>query len=352
LIELDNLDLGALDPSGMHERVAELPSQLKDAWQLIAGLTLPKEYLSPENVIVLGMGGSAIGGDLVRALCEQRTSVPILVCREYQVPAFVGPRSLVIASSYSGETEETLSAMDEAIARGARCVAVGTGGRLVERAHDAGIPVVQFSYRSAPRAALGYSFMCLAGILRAAGLLQLVEAEVDEAFSTMTALQEGLRPEVPASENEAKQLAHALHGRVPVVYGAGPFAEVARRWKGQFNENSKGWAFFEQMPELNHNAVLGYTNPRAAGGLMCVVMLRSPADHPRVSIRFDITAQILHEHGVPVLSAWARGKGILAQMFSLILLGDYVSLYLAYLYATDPSPVPEIVFLKESLAKA
>jgi glucose/mannose-6-phosphate isomerase len=264
----------------------------------------------------------------------------------------VGGSSLVIASSYSGNTEETLSALDEAIAAGAKCVAVGTGGKLEDRAEDVGIPFVDFEYASAPRAAIGYSFMLIAGVLRAAGLLPLEGSEVTRAAEAMRSLQREIGPDVPEERNAAKQLARKLHGRVPVVYGAGILSEVARRWKGQFNENSKAWSFFEVMPELNHNAVLGYTNPEDADQRLAVVMLRSKLDHPRVKVRFDVTAGLLQSRGVPLEMVEGRGDSALEQMFTTIHFGDYVSVYLAYLYGSDPTPVDAISYLKEQLARA
>lgn len=351
-MELDNLDLSRVDPESMYLRVSELPDQILQAWNQVQYLDLPESYRDVSNAVVLGMGGSAIGADLVRTLVEDSARVPMQVVRDYRIPAYVSDSSLVIASSYSGNTEETLSALDEAIAVGARCVAVGTGGKLEQRAEDAGIPFVGFEYRSAPRAAIGYSFMLIAGVLRAAGLVDMHEPDFMGAVEVMRSLQQEIAPEVPAESNAAKQLARKLHQRVPVVYGAGILSEVARRWKGQFNENSKAWAFFEVMPELNHNAVLGYANPKDAQENLAVVMLRSDLDHPRVKVRYDVTARLLEERGVPCHTVAARGETAVEHVLSTIHFGDYVSIYLAYLYGSDPTPVDAIAYLKEQLAQA
>lgn len=351
-MNLDQLNLDQLDPSRMRDRVAELPQQCLDAWDLVQGLELPASYAEADKVVVLGMGGSAIGGDLARTLAQDVARVPIILVREYTVPDYVDSSTLVIASSYSGNTEETLAALDEAIARGARCVGVGTGGKLERRIRDAGMPFLKFSYEAAPRAALGYSLVCLAGILDRAGVAEINPDDLQEAVEEMRAWQSEVALEVPESGNAAKQLARGLHGHVPVVYGAGLLSEVARRWKGQFNENAKAWAFFEVMPELNHNAVLGYANPPELRQRLFVISLRSGYDHPRVGVRFDVTAELLGEQGIPHEVVWARGESRLAQMLSVIHFGDYVSLYLAYLYGTDPSPVDAISYLKEQLARA
>ncbi len=351
-MKLDGLDLRRLDPDEMHLRISELPDQILQAWGLVAELSLPKAYRDFRNVAVLGMGGSAIGADLARSLLEHSSPVPIQVVRDYRCPAYVGPDSLVIASSYSGNTEETLAALEEALAAGAHCVAVGTGGRLEQRALAAGLPYVPFHYRSSPRAAIGFSFALIAGVLRAAGLSAFSLDDLRDAADVMRAWQAELSPDVPTETNAAKQMALRLHGRVPIVYGAGILSEVARRWKGQVNENSKAWAFFEVMPELDHNAVLGYSNPGPDEQKQTVIMLRSKLDHPRVQVRYDVTATLLEQNGVPCEMVWARGDTAVAQMLSSIHFGDYVSLYLAYLYESDPTPVGSIDYLKAQLAQA
>jgi glucose/mannose-6-phosphate isomerase len=319
---------------------------------LVQPFELPKEYARCQNVAILGMGGSAIGADLARSLALDAASVPIAVNREYTAPAYIGPSSLVIASSFSGNTEETLSALEQCLSRGAKCAGVGTGGKLEQRCREAGLPFLKFSYKAQPRAALGYSLICLAGILMKAGIAPLAQADLDEALNVMYAWQREVGVDVPLERNAAKQMATRLQGSVPFVYGSGLLSEVARRWKGQVNENAKGWASFDVMPELNHNAILGYRNPALQRDKLAVIMLRSKYDHPRVGVRYDVTAEVLRTQGVPLEIVEARGDSPLAQMLSIIHFGDYVSLYLAYLYDTDPTPVTEISYLKERLAKA
>lgn len=349
---LDELDLAKLDPDSMWQRIGELPQQCLDAWALVESFRLPESYRQVNNVVISGLGGSAIGADLARTLAQASASVPIAVVRDYSLPDYVDDRTLAIASSYSGNTEETLAVLDEAIARGAKCVGVGTGGLLQQRCQDAGIPFLRFDYKSAPRAALGYSLFCLAGVLYHAGLLPMAASDLNEAVQVMRAWQQEITVAVPTADNAAKQLAMRIYGHLPVIYGASILSEVARRWKGQFNENSKSWSFFEVMPELNHNAVLGYQNPGQLTDRILVIMLRSQSDHPRVQIRFDITAQILAEHKVSHETVWARGNSPLAQMLSIIHFGDYVSLYLAFLYGSDPTAIDAINYLKSSLARA
>jgi glucose/mannose-6-phosphate isomerase len=318
----------------------------------VQSLELPPEYRRVNKILILGMGGSAIGGDLLRALVEPECAVPIAINRDYTVPAFVNAETLVIASSYSGNTEETLTAFDEASKRDAVLLAITTDGELAQRARELGAPLLTFSYKSQPRAALGYSLVSLIGIVQKLGFVADKTGDLEEAIAVMQALQEEIKETVPVTENPAKQLAKRLYGNLPVVYGAGYLAEVAHRWKTQFNENAKAWSFFEPLPELNHNAVVGYQCPEELAERILVVMLVSSLDHPRNKARFQVTQEILAKHGIAYETVETRGQSPLAQMLSAIHFGDYVSYYLALLYEVDPTPVKVIDYLKERLAQS
>ncbi len=353
MINLDNWKLfQKIDPDDMLGRIAELPQQCRDAWRNVQGFELPPEYRQANKIVILGMGGSAIGGDLLRVLAEPECALPIVTNRDYTVPAFVNAQTLVIASSYSGNTEETLSAFAQARERGAKLLAVTTDGELARRARELGAPLLTFSYKSQPRAALGYSLVSLIGVVQKLGFIGDRAADLEEAVAVMEALQEEIGAAIPTAENPAKQLAERLRGCLPVVYGAGYLSEVAHRWKTQFNENAKAWSFFEQMPELNHNAVVGYQFPQELADKVAVVMLTSSLDHPRHRVRFRVTREILDRRGVACEMVSARGQSPLAQMLSAIHFGDYVSYYLALLYEVDPSPVEIIGYLKERLAQS
>ncbi|MHB1131320.1 MAG: bifunctional phosphoglucose/phosphomannose isomerase [Chloroflexota bacterium] len=340
-----------LDPQDMLGRIAELPTQLHGAWRGVAGLTLPRDYSGAESVVVLGMGGSAIGGDLVRTLLLGELGVPMEVVRDYNLPAFVGSRTLTIASSYSGNTEETLAGYRAARERGAKLVVLTTGGQIQQLAESDGVPVVRFSYQAQPRAALGHSLVPLLGILRAAGLIADRGGEVAEAAAVLENLRGRLDENSPAAQNPAKQLANELHEHLPFVYGGGLTAVVAQRWKGQFNENSKAWAAFDVLPELNHNSVVGYEWPAHLTDVIRVVFLASDFVHPRVQARFKVTQEILRRQGIQYAVVQAEGKSALAQLLSSVYYGDYTSYYLATLYGADPSPVKVIDFLKSELTK-
>ncbi|MHB1005786.1 MAG: bifunctional phosphoglucose/phosphomannose isomerase [Chloroflexota bacterium] len=353
MFDLDDVQgMRRQDPQGMLDRIAELPSQLRSAWQGLSGLALPPEYAEVDNVVVMGMGGSAIGGDLVRTLVSDEARVPIEVVRDYDLPAYVGARSLVVASSYSGGTEETLSGLALARQRGAKIVGVTTGGEVLRQCREHNLPVLAFTYTSQPRAALGHSLVPLLGILQKAGIVGDKAAAVQEAVSVLEGLRRRLGEDVPVERNQAKQLALALRGHLPVVYGAGLSAEVARRWKGQFNENAKNFAAYDALPELNHNTVVGYEYPANLADLIRVFFLLAKATHGRVAVRARVTQEILAQRGIKFHVVESEGEGRLAQMLSLVYVGDYASYYLAHLNGVDPTPIPVIDYLKQQLAKA
>jgi glucose/mannose-6-phosphate isomerase len=352
MLNLDDLSShAAIDPQDMRSRIRELPQQCADAWAQVSAFDPPKAYRSARSVVVVGMGGSAIGGALVSALVAPEAGVPILSAGGYALPAHVGSDTLVIASSYSGNTEETLALTRQAMEQGAQILPVTTGGELGTLAQENGWPVIRFAYPSQPRAALGYSFTLLLGALSQASLVRDYSDDLDEAVAVMEDRQRDLVPETGTDDNPAKRLAWHLVERMPVIYGADFLAPVARRWKGQFNENAKNWATWEALPELNHNEVVGYGRPDGIRDRVVVICLRSPLDHPRIEARWAATQDLLDREGIRTETVWGQGESRLAQMFSLIHFGDYVSYYVSLLNRVDPTPVEPIDHLKERLAE-
>src|SRR3972149_1733719 len=246
------LDLPAtyerLDPEGLLGRIRELPRQCREAWRQAAAFKLPSDFWRVGRLVVLGMGGSAIAGDLLRALLSRRGRASVTVVRGYDLPAFVDEKTLVVASSYSGETEETLAAFSKALHGPAKKAVVTGGGRLAALAREREIPVFVYSYAGEPRAALGFSLMPLLAICEQIGLVTDPAADVVEATEMMADLGQQIGSSVAEANNPAKQLAERLVDRIPVVYGAEALAPVALRWKTQVNEKSKGWAFHEERP--------------------------------------------------------------------------------------------------------
>ncbi len=338
-----------LDPGHMLERIQEFPTQCLVAWENASRFAWPRAPERLENIVIAGMGGSAIAGELLADLAADVCPVPILVHRNYGLPAYVGPRSLVIASSYSGNTEETLDATHQALDRGVPVLGLATGGMLGELAREKGFPLFTIHYQSSPRAALAHSFTALLWFVQSLGLIGAQREALEGAVATMQAMQKTIGTQVPTRANPAKQLAHHFYGRLAVMYGVGFLASVAHRWKTQLNENSKAWAFYEALPEMNHNSVLGYQEPDELASDSFAVLLQSSANIARNRRRAEVTREILERAGVRHQAVEAQGETELAQMLSTIHLGDYVSLYLSALYGIDPTPIQAIDLLKERL---
>lgn len=339
-----------LDPQNMLAHVRGLPEQCRAAWRSAMDFDLPADFSRAESVLVIGMGGSAIGGDLVSSLLAPEASLPVNVLRGYELPAYVDERTLVIASSNSGNTEETLAAFGQALDSPAMKLVITRGGRLKALADEHGIPAFTFDLQSQPRAALGFGFLPLLCFMQKLSFISSKSPDVAEAVAVMEKLKGGIDAEVPLDGNPARKLAARLAGQLPVVYGGAHLAEVAHRWKTQFNENSKAWAFFEAFPELNHNAVVGYQFPVELADRIVVIMLRSARLPRPILRRYEVTRQLLERAGVSHEIVDATGDSALSQMLGLVLFGDYVSYYLALEYQVDPTPVEAIDFLKQKLA--
>jgi glucose/mannose-6-phosphate isomerase len=352
MVDLDELMIyRRLDASGMLDHLHQFPKQCRLAWERVLKFGLPPEYSSVDKVVILGMGGSAIGGDIVRRLAMAESRVPVWVHRDYGLPPFVDGNTLVIASSYSGNTEETLSAFTASLKTPAKKLAITSGGRLKQLAEKEGIPVFSIDYQAPPRAAFPHSFVPLVGIFQKLGLLVDKSADLERALSILNQLSEGLLETTPLVANPAKRLAARLRGNLAVIYGGEIFSEVARRWKTNLNENSKAWAFFELFPELNHNAVVGYQFPPEIKDRVFVVLLHSHLLSPRSRLHYEATAKLLAESGISHEMVEAGGETALAQVMSLVLFGDYVSYYLAILNETDPTPLDSTDFVKRYLAR-
>ncbi len=339
------------DSWGMLTHLHNFPEQCQQAWENIMHFDLPPEYKGIDRVIILGMGGSAIGGDVVRRLALAESKAPVWVHRDYGLPPFIDENTLVIASSYSGNTEETISAFTPSLKTRAKKLVLTSGGKLKQLAESEGIPVFIIDYRAPPRAAFPHSFIPLVGIFQKLGLLGDKSAELQEGLQILSKLTNELVETTPLASNPAKQLATKLCRHLVVIYGAELLSEVARRWKTQLNENSKTLAFFELFPELNHNTVSGYDFPPEVRDKLFVVLLRSASLNPRNRLHYEATTQLLAKAKIKHEVVEAIGASALAQVMSLILLGDYTSFYLAVLNRVDPTPIDSIDFIKKYLAQ-
>jgi glucose/mannose-6-phosphate isomerase len=316
-----------------------------------ASVKLPTSHTEVDAVCVLAMGGSAIGADLVAGVAGDRLRVPLAVHRDYGLPAWAGERTLVIAASHSGETVETLSGAEEARRRGLPLVVISTGGSLGASATADGTPYLRYESPGQPRAAIGFGIGLMHELLVRAGLL--VDPDpLGPAVETLEALLERNAPAVETNASPAKQLAWSIFGRIPIIYGAGGMAAVAHRWKTQMNENAKAWAAFEPMPEANHNAIEGSLNPRELSDALYVVELRDPTEPQEIAARYAVVNELLGERATNRSVVWAEGPSPLARVLSGVAFGDLVSVYLAILYQTDPTPVTLLAMLKERLARS
>lgn len=339
-----------LDGADMFGEVVGFPEQFRNGWISAADLEPRHRIQEFDNVLILGMGGSAISGDLLRTYSLQEARVPVAVLRDYRLPAWVGRRTLIIVSSYSGNTEETLSALDEAFEADAVVYAITSGGTLQDVAVKRDLPHIVLPGGMQPRAALGAS---LAAVLRMADKLGLIDI-TDEMFEQTCAAmqQEAERLSQPYS-SRAAEIASTLYGRLTVVYaGTGLLEAVALRWANQIQENAKQMACSNLLPELNHNEIMGWEHaPESLRQQIAVVMLRDSGDHPQVSRRMDITRDLL----VPRAGAWieyqAEGQHALTRMLTTLQLGDFVSYYLAMRAGIDPTPVDTIERLKTMLVE-
>jgi glucose/mannose-6-phosphate isomerase len=351
-MNLDDLEyFKKLDSLNMLAEIDGLPDQLQQAWDL--GFTQPLPKLDGIRTIVLsGMGGSAIGAELIAGSVFSSIRIPIIVHRDYGLPAFAqGQQTLVVCSSHSGDTEETLDSFESALENGCSVVAICTGGELAKRAGEKNVPVWRFSHNGQPRAAVGFSFGLLLSLFARLQLIPDPAKDLAEAVSAMKKSQEHLRAEVPAANNPAKRYAGQLVGRWVTVMGSGILAPVARRWKGQVNEIAKAGANFDLLPEANHTTLAGIINPAEMLNSSTMTMfLNSPSDHPRNKLRSVFTRQIFMVEGLNTDAVDARGESPLAHIWTLILFGDYMAYYLAMAYGVDPTPVEALVNFKNVMA--
>ena len=350
MIDLDDPQaLRLADPQGMLDAVRGLPGDCRAAYdsaRLAEGLPSPDGISA---VTFCGMGGSAVSGDVVRSVFVERLGFPIEVSRSPVLPEHCGPHTLVVCSSYSGNTAETLAAFREAIHRGCRVLVVTSGGTIADEAADAGVPTVRVPPGYQPRAALGHLAFASLAALETIGLLPPLEADVAEAVAEVGEALGEIGPDVLTSDNAAKSLAARIGERSPVIWGAdGIGAVAAARWKTQMNENGKVPAFWSSMSELNHNEVVGWTAPY--GERFFVVALRHDGEDRQLPPRFPLSYDIARSAGAEVEEVHARGTSSLARLMSLIIVGDLTSVYLAIAHGVDPTPVPVIERLKAALA--
>ena len=338
------------DPEDMLHLLCSFSEQCKRGWEI--GETLELEGCDeriPNNIVIAGMGGSGIGGDLVKAVVGSQFPCPIIVHRGYTLPAFVTSQTLFIAVSYSGNTEETLLSVEQAFSQGANILAVTSGGKLKAFADTHNLPCVIIPAGQPPRASLGYLLVPILSVFARLGFTPNLDLQSDlaEAIALLGQLAEDFHPDAP--ENQPKQLAQALHGKLPVIYAPQELEAIAMRWKGQMNENGKSLAYYSVYPEMNHNEIEGWKHPSALTQQCHVIQLRDPIAPSQTQRRMDITAELIQPHTAGITQVDSAGKSLLARLLSLVAIGDWTSFYLAILYEQNPTPVGRIEELKRRL---
>ena len=360
-------DFSELDKVNMIGLLEEFPQKMRDALRLGKEFIIPANFVpNPaittatttiptrnfKNIVVLGMGGSAIGGDLLSDYLADELSIPIVVIRGYDIPRFVDENTLVFAVSYSGNTEETISTFKKCLEAKARIIALTSGGKLTALSQENNFPIIKVPAGIQPRAAISYLFFPILKALERLGLIQQRESEIEETFYILQKLSQEYSGKSPSENNLAKKVARSLYQFLPLIYGSeGLLEAVAMRWKTQINENSKWPCFWNVFPELDHNEIVGYEIENNLNRQVKIIYLQDKEGLLRMEQRRQITRKIIKNKVAEFMICPTQGKGKMSRMFSLIYLGDLTSYYLAILNQVDPSPVACIEDLKKELAK-
>lgn len=356
MVNLDSLDeIKKLDKGGILTSIEKLPLQVKQAWGEVKGGEVPASCPLAKNVIISGMGGSALGGRIVDSLLPDRARVPIEVFTEYNLPNYVNKDTLVILSSYSGNTEETLAAGKEALNRGAMVYGITTGGKLSEFLKENTLNSCIFSPREnpcgQPRTALGYSIASVLAVLSKCEFINLLDSEMDETIEATQKFVTDYGARVPSGKNVAKALAQKLKAKIPVLIGSEHLLGSIHAFKNQLNENAKAFALAFDIPELNHHLMEGLRNPSEAKHFLHFLFMESEHYSKRVLVRYPLTREVVEKNEIETDVYKVQGTKKIIEIFELLTLSSFVSFYLALLYDIDPTPIPWVDYFKEALSK-
>lgn len=348
MTSLDDLEyMRKLDKSNMLQCLRRFPEDCRRAIEITEKADLSGLADRPfSSVVFVGMGGSAIGGQLICDWLRDKASFPMYVSKGYRIPGFIGSETLVFAVSYSGNTEETLLSLEEARMRGAPVICVTSGGRLLELSHERQLPYIPLPEGMKPRAAIPFQLFTLVTALNSLGLIKDAWEEIEETIGIVEALREELVEEVTADSNPAKRLALELHNKVPFIYGSELFEGVAYRFGTQMNENGKVPASSGVFPELFHNAALGSEGPEEVLDPLGILIIRDLEETEQVTRKIEGFKAMFEDKVGKMVEVESRGKGRLARMLSVLYLGDYVSVYTGILNGKDPSSMDAIDTLK------
>ena len=339
-----------IDKSAMLTHLMKTPDYCQDVINRAKQVKVPKK-VKPKNIVIAGMGGSAIGGEILKDWLQYELPISLQVCNDYTLPAYANKDTLFFANSYSGNTEETLSVFLDAIRRKCTTTTITSGGHLLSFSKELKVPHVTIPSQIPPRAALPYLFFPLPVLMERMNALSSVDENLQETIQVLKKVGEENAPEIPTEDNPAKKLALELVETIPVIYGFRQYQAIAHRLKTQFNENSKVPSKHDVFPELNHNETVGWEAPDRLTKNYSVILIRDPAEPPEIRHRIETTKSLVLHKAKKVLEIHAKGEGKPAKMFSVLRIGDFTSVYLAILQGIDPTPVKFIDKVKKALGK-
>ena len=339
-----------IDKSNMLSHLMKTPDYCRDAINRGKQVKVP-EKVKPKHILIAGMGGSAIGGEILQDWLRDKFPIPLEICKDYSLPAYANKDTLFFANSYSGNTEETLSAFLDAVRRKCMTIAITSGGHLLSFSKELQVPHVTIPRQLPSRVAIPYLFFPLPVLMERMGLLPSVEEELQEAIQVLEKVGEENSPKIPTEDNPTKKSALELVETIPIIYGFRQYRSVAHRLKTQFNENSKVPSKHDVFPELNHNETVGWEAPELLTKNYSVILIRDPGEPPEIRHRIETTKPLVLHKARKVLEIYARGERKLAKMFSVLRVGDFMSVYLAILQGVDPTPVKIIDEVKRELGK-
>ncbi len=351
---LDNpQELKKLDSGNVIGSIESLPKQIEAAWNESKNIKLPDSFKDIKNIVVSGMGGSALGPHIIRSLF--RPKIPFQIVNDYQLPSFVSQDTLVILSSYSGNTEETVTTGEEAARKTKKIIAISSGGKLIDLAKRENFPFYQFTTTynpsNQPRMGLGYSIIGLLGILNSAGIVRLEDSKVQKIASLVGEESDRLNISNETENNPAKSIASSLSGFIPILVASGFLTGNVHVFANQINENAKCFSAYFLLPELNHHLIEGFTKPDKAKDILKFLFLDSDLYHPRIKRRSEVTKQILEKQKYEFISHKFASSDEISQVFEALSFSSWTSFYLAASYEIGPSPIPWVDFLKSELAK-
>ncbi len=350
---LDDLGhISKIDKSNMLDAISKFPEQIKEATEIVSHTNIPN-LLKIDNIIISGMGASGISGDIVQQLFRDRLDIPIFVNREYDIPKWANKDTLVISQSYSGNTEETLSAFKQAHQKRCKIIGITSGGKLKEYCEKREIPIIKIPSDFQPRAATAYILFSSLLAFKKIGLLnESIDSEIEETIQTTDELRKTISKSVPEEDNISKQIAKNIFNTIPQIYGWGIYSPIATRWCTQLNENSKVIARYDVVSECNHNDIVGWSmNPEVSKKFSCILFRDEENESIYISKRLGFMKHLLESSASKVIEVKVQGKKRLSKMMYAMYLGDFTSCYLAVLRNIDPTPVDAIIELKKALAE-